>query len=235
MVYHIKTATFEGPLELLLELIEKENLDIAELSLAHVADQYLEYIRNNENISLNNLAEFLAVASRLILIKSRALLPVISCTEEEEEEIKDLTYQLSIYKKFKEASIKLGTLFTANDASYSRESYEQATPAFYPPEGINLFDIKKYFKLVLSEIPSIEKLEEQIVAEVMTLEKKISDLQTIITRRMETYFSEVTSEASDKIEVIISFLAILEMVKQKIVHVEQGDLFEEIKLKISWN
>lgn len=231
MTYYIKTEKFEGPLELLLELIEKENLKITELSLAHVADQYLEHIRSNEGISLSNLAEFLSVASKLILIKSRALLPILQYTEEEEEEIKDLAYQLEMYKKFKEASENIGKLFLAGRVSYSRENSTQAIPAFYPPEGVTALDLKKYFQLVLSEIPVIEKLEEQIVAEVMTLEEKIAHLQEVITRKMETYFSEVTAEASDKVEVIVSFLAMLEMVKQRIIHVEQGGLFEEISIK----
>lgn len=232
MTYHIKTEKFEGPLDLLLDLIEKEKLRINELSLAQVADQYLDYIRGNECIELANLADFLSVASRLILIKSRSLLPILEFTEEEEEEIKDLARQLEEYKKFKEISRSLGRMLYSSRASYSRGSYLGVTSAFFPPENVSAFDLKKYFQLVLSEIPVVDKLEEEIVAEVVTLEEKIAHLQETITNKMEICFSEITSQTSDKIEMIISFLAILEMVKQRIIQVEQGELFEDIKINL---
>lgn len=232
MVYHIKTEKFEGPLDLLLELIEKEKMNITEFSLAHVTDQYLEHIRTNENIHLENLAEFLAVASKLILIKSRALLPFLEFSEEEEEEIKDLATQLAEYKKFKEASLKLGEIAEKKRIAYSREIFSGVKSIFYPPEDLNVYDLKKYFQAILTEIPVIEKLEQEIVSEVMTLEQKIDDLQNFLRQKIETSFSELTANATDKIEVIVSFLAVLEMVKQRIVAVEQGELFKEIKLKV---
>lgn len=232
MVYHIKTEKFEGPLDLLLELIEKEKMNITEFSLAHVADQYLDHIRSNENIHLDNLAEFLAVASKLILIKSRALLPFLEFTEEEEEEIKDLAQQLEEYKKFKEASLKLGTIAERKRIAYSREIFSGVKSIFYPPENLNAYDLKKYFQEILSEIPVIEKLEQEVVSEVMTLEQKIDDFQNFLRQKIETSFSELTANAENKIDVIVSFLAVLEMVKQRIINVEQGELFKDIKLKV---
>lgn len=232
MTYRFKSEKFEGPLDLLLALIEEEKLNIAEVSLARVADQYLEYIKNNENIQLENLAEFLAVATRLILIKSRALLPTLKLTEEEETEIMDLEKQLAEYKKFKEASAKLGQIAQRRRTAYAREGFSGIRATFFPPEGLNAFDLKKYFQLILDEIPLIEKLSEEIVGEVITLEEKITDLQNALRGRIETSFSEITAQAKDKIEVIISFLAMLEMVKQRIIDVEQGELFKEIKLRV---
>lgn len=231
MAYHIKTEKFEGPLDLLLDLIEKEKLRINELSLAQVADQYLDHIRGNERINLANLTEFISVASKLILIKSRSLVPILEFTQEEEEEIKDLARQLEDYKKFKEISQLLGHMLYSPRVSYCREGYTGVTSSFCPPENVNVFDLKKNFQLVLSEIPVIEKLEEEIVAEVVTLEEKIAYLQSVITRKMEACFSDLTDQAMDKVEVIVSFLAILEMVKQRIIHVDQSGVFEEIKIK----
>lgn len=231
-MYNIKLEKFEGPLELLLSLIEEEKMDINELSMARVADQYLEHIKNNTGIHLDNLADFLAIASRLILIKSRSLLPTLKFTEEEEVEIKDLAKQLEEYKKFKEASLKIGKLAETGRLIYSREGYWGIKSVFYPPENINIFDLKKYFQEILANIPIIEKLEEEYVSEVITLEERINDLQNSLRQRAESSFSDITSNAKDKIEVIISFLAMLEMVKQRIVDVEQGELFKEIKLKI---
>jgi len=231
MAYNVKIEKFEGPMDLLLELIEKEKLNITELSLAHVADQYLEHIRANEDIRLENLAEFLSVAAKLILIKSRALLPLLQFTEEEEEEIKDLAKQLEEYKKFKEASIVLGELAEAGRISYARPGYAGVQALFYPPEDINAYDLRKYFQAVLTEIPVVEQLDEEVVREVITLEEKINDLQNTLRQRIEMSFSELTTGATDKIDVILSFLAMLEMVKQRIIDVEQGELFQEIRLK----
>ena len=219
-------------MDLLLSLIEEEKLDITEISLARVADQYLEYIKNNENIQLENLADFLSVASKLILIKSRALLPSLEVTSEEEAEIKDLAKQLEEYKKFKEASMILGKMAERGRISYSREGFSGIKSFFYPPENINAFDLKKYFLSVLAEIPLIEKLEEEIVREVMTLEEKINDLQNVLRQRIETSFADITANAADKIDVIVSFLAMLEMVKQRIIDVDQNELFKEIRMKV---
>ncbi len=231
MVYNVKLEKFEGPLDLLLELIEQEKMNITELSLARVADQYLEHIRNNENIKLENLADFLSVASKLILIKSKALLPLLEFTEEEEEEIKDLARQLEDYKKFKEASMGLGKMSDQGKIAYSREGYSGVQAIFYPPENVNVFDLKKFFQLVLAEIPLVERLEEEVVGDIITLEERINELQNTLRRRVEANFSELVANAPDKIDVIVSFLAMLEMVKQRIIDAEQGELFEEIKLK----
>lgn len=231
-MYQVKLEKFEGPLELLLELIEKEKLSITELNLAHVADQYLDYIRDNQNIHLENLADFLSVAAKLILIKSRALLPILKFSEEEEEEIEDLAHQLAEYKKFKEISAKIGKLAMENRVCFSRLPYQGIRSVFYPPEGINAYDLKKYFQKVLSEIPVVSVLQEEIVGEIITLEERISDLEIALRNKIETCFSELVSQAKDKVDVIISFLAMLEMVKQRIIHVEQKELFQDIKLSM---
>ena len=102
MAYHICLEQFEGPLDLLLSLIEKEKLDITHVSLAKVADQYLKYLETEESISLGNLTAFLSVAARLILIKSRALLPILEFSDEEEESMDDLETRLKVYKRFRE-------------------------------------------------------------------------------------------------------------------------------------
>ncbi|MEK7598538.1 MAG: segregation/condensation protein A [Patescibacteria group bacterium] len=235
MSYHFKLEKFEGPLDLLLELIEKEEMNITELSLSKVADQYLEHIKNNSDIHLENLSDFLSIAAKLILIKSRALLPILQFTDEEEGEIKDLTKQLEEYRKFKEISQRIGKMASFGRIAYSRDGYCGIAPLFYPPAELNIFDLKKNFQAVLAEIPLIEKLEEEYVREVITLEQKINDLQNMLQRKVETHFSEVVSGAKDKIEIIISFLAMLEMVKQKIIEVEQHELFQDIKMKATVN
>jgi segregation and condensation protein A len=234
-MYQVKTDKFEGPMDLLLELIQKEKLEITELSLSRVANEYLEHIKSNQNINLENLADFLSVASRLILIKSRALLPTLKFTEEEEEEIQDLAHQLEEYKKFKEASLKIGEIAKMGKICYSREGFATIKSIFYPPEDFNAYDFRKYFQAILSEIPILEKLSEEIVSEVVTLEEKINELENFLRSKIQSSFSDLVEKSTDKVEVIVSFLAMLEMIKQRIVEVEQEDLFEEIKLSLKNN
>lgn len=235
MAYRIKLDQFEGPLDLLLSLIEEQKLDVTRLSLAKVADQYLQHIGSREDITLGNLADFLTIASKLILIKSKALLPVLELSNEEEAEIKDLETQLAEYKKFKDISYRIGKMFSSPRRSFSRESFLGTRIFFCPPSNVNLFDLKKAFQKILSEIPALEKLEEEMVREIITLEEKIVHLQNMIQKKIETNFSEIVGNAKDKIDVIVSFLAMLELVKQRIINVEQNGLFNEIKLKRAIN
>ena len=231
MVYNIKIEQFEGPLDLLLQLTEQEKLDITRVSLAQIADQYLQYISQAENITLQNLADFLSVASKLILIKSKALLPLLEFSPEEEEEIKDLEHQLAEYKKFKEAAGGLNLLLQNPLRFFARESFLGQGVVFYPPEKITSEDLRKAFSKVLGEIPVVEKLEQEMIKEVLTLEEKIVHLQETLRQKVQTSFAELIANATDKVEVVVSFLAMMEMVKQKLIHVEQGELFSEIRLK----
>ncbi|HEX8974034.1 MAG TPA: segregation/condensation protein A [Patescibacteria group bacterium] len=231
MAYHIKLEQFEGPLDLLLQLTEQEKLDITRVSLAQIADQYLDYISHAQNITLDHLADFLSVAARLILIKSKALLPLLEFTEEEEEEIRDLEHQLAEYKKFKDAAKKVGDLVDAPFVSFTREGFSGLGVVFYPPENMTAEDLKKAFEKVVGEIPVVEKLEQETVRDILTLEEKIVHLQDALRQRAHASFSELIANAKDKVEVVVSFLAMLELVKQRIIHVEQEGLFSEIQLK----
>ena len=170
MAYHIQLPQFEGPLELLLALIEKQKLDVTQVSLAKITDQYLAYIAQEDVISLENLAWFLVIASRLILIKSKALLPLLVFDDEEEEEIVDLEYQLKEYKKFKEAALVLKGMFDANRSMHERSGGFVMQSLFYPPQGLLAGDVYAHFLNVVEDIPVVKKLEEKMVEEVITLE-----------------------------------------------------------------
>lgn len=230
-MYKVRLEQFEGPLDLLLELTSKEKLDITRMSLAKITDQYLEYIERRENVNLQNLADFLDVASKLILIKSKALLPLLVLTEEEEEEIEDLEARLAEYKRFKDASQKLRNLFELNKECFSREGFLNFDSFFCPPENINIDDLKGAYLGLVKEAPEEEVLEQESIEEVVTLEEKISHLHEFIEKRIESSFSQLVAGSKDKVEVVVSFLAMLEMVKQRIISVEQNELFEDIKLK----
>ncbi len=228
--YKIKTDQFEGPLDLLLELIEKEKLDVTRFSIAGVADDFLKFIENNSRINLNNLSEFLLTASQLILIKSKALLPLFDFTEEEEEDIVDLEMRLLEYKKFKEASIEINKLFASSRKCFSRKEQEKIDfRKFVNPrlKGEVLFDL---YKKAVIEVPEEEDIAEKVMEKVVSLEEKMVELKTSLEKRIKIAFAETIKNASGKIDVIVTFLAMLEMVKQKSVMVEQKELFSDILL-----
>jgi segregation and condensation protein A len=229
-MFQVKLPKFEGPLNLLLELIEERRLDITEMSIAKVADDYLEYVRGEENVSLENLAEFVNIASKIILIKSRSILPSLEIAPDEEKEIKDLEEQLKLYKKFKEAGDEIGFLLKSEKRLFSRDYLLGVSAVFSPPKNVSVLDLKKTFQKIVDQIVLPEKLPEEAVRDIITLEEKISELQKTLKMRVEVSFSQLRASAKDKVEIIVSFLALLELVKQRIVSAEQSNLFEEIKI-----
>jgi segregation and condensation protein A len=231
MAYRVHLEKFEGPLDLLLTLIEKEKLDITQVSLAQVADQYLEYLQENTAITLQHMAGFLTIAARLILIKSRALLPVLQFTDDEEESIEDLEYHLRAYKLFREASRRMGQLFMQAQPAFVRESFQGMPVTFYPPKDVSADVLKKHFVSVLGDIPIFEILPKEEIATVISLEERITHLQQSLSERTEASFHEMIRNAEDRVEVIVSFLALLELIKQRFIHVEQDGYFSAIRIK----
>ncbi|MBP7811739.1 MAG: segregation/condensation protein A [Candidatus Moranbacteria bacterium] len=231
MGYHFRLEHFEGPLDLLLSLIEREKLDITTVSLAQIADQYLEHLAAERDVTLENLAAFLSVASRLLLIKSRALLPVLVFTEEEEESVDDLEWRLRQYRLFRDAAMTLGTWFGTRNEAYARESFPESQVVFYPPKGLSADDLARYFRSLLGDIPVYEEIPEKIVEQIVSLEERIVHLQNHVAERLETSFAEFSGSAKSKTDIIISFLALLELVKQCFLIAEQDHLSPGIRLR----
>lgn len=229
-MYTVKLKEFQGPLDLLLKLTEEKKMDITEISLARVTDQYLAYLKNLENIPLEDLANFLVVASRLILIKSRMLLPALELTEEEEEDIEALKRQLEEYKKFKSLAKKIEELTKNKNIAYSREKYRGFKPIFYPPKNFKLEGLKIAFKKVMEEIAFWRKLPEESIKLKISIEDKIKKIQEELSKRVRITFKEMIKKSSSKMDIIISFLALLELVKQKLATTAQDGAFGEIKI-----
>lgn len=216
---------------MLLDLIEKQKLDVTSLSIAKVADDFLDFIENEKSIDLGGLSEFLAVASQLILLKSKALLPLFEFTKEEEEEIENLEERLKEYGKFKEISEKINAQYANSNISFSKDE-ENFTPLrkFVPPE-ITAKEIFEIFASILQEVPTEDLLEEQFMEEIVSLEDKMCQLRATIESRVQIAFHETIRQAENKIEIVITFLAMLEMIKQKIITVKQSGLFGEIMIQ----
>ena len=231
MAFEIKHEKFEGPLELLLELIEKERLSISEISLARVCEEYIQYVRLLEKIDPERLAEFLVIAAQLMLIKSRSLLPDLSFSEEEEQSAEELEQRLIEYQKFRERALLLKKLESERKPIFVRDAYLTFAPVFFPPPQLVLQDMVSAFKTFLAALPKIEKLVEEKIKRVISLEERMRQIRSLVQGAVERAFSEIVKGSAEKIDIIVSFLAILELTKQKFVDVEQRGAFEDIIIK----
>lgn len=229
--HKIKIEQFEGPLSLLLKMIEKEEMDIAEISLAKIADQYVDYIRTSAEIKPEETADFLVVASRLLLIKSRALLPFL-LKPEEEEEIEDLERQLRMYKEFVEAAKKIEKILDKKKFMFAREFNRKiildGANIFSPPKNIDKDELETVFRDVLSRLRPPEKIEEKRLASRVTIDEKINHILQSLLDRIKINFSKIIERAEDKTEVIVSFLAMLELMRQRRINLTQEEMFGEI-------
>ncbi len=229
MSYQIKIEKFEGPLSLLMELIEKRKLSINEVSLAEVTDQYIKYLKKLEGFPLEEVAGFVAIASTLLLIKSASLIPSLSISEEEAGDIKDLERRLQIYAKIRNFAGILGQFF-GQDIMFGREAFVGFNFGFLEPKGVTIEKLFSVMKQIVANLPIKEILPEAVVKKTISLEKKIEEIISKIQHQIELSFANVSSK-SEKVEIIVSFLAVLELIKRGFVVVEQTTLFETIKIK----
>lgn len=229
--FEIKQEKFNGPLDLLLSLIEEKRLEITEVSLASVTDAFLTHLGDIKQAQSSVLADFLVVAAKLLLIKSKALLPTMELTQEEQEDVQDLTKRLEIYRLFKEAGQTLKKMYT-KQILFSREFLLDQSPVFYPPQDLSIEDLKNAFAEIWTEF---QKLNEEVsiekIKKIVKIEEKIKHILELMNRNTTMMFNKVVTK-SEKIEIIISFLAILQMFKEKMILVEQESEFGEIKLSL---
>ena len=235
----VSTEKFSGPLGLLLSLIEREEMDITEISLAKIANEYVSRIQTAQDIGPEEMADFLLVAAKLLYIKSKALLPYLY-NAEEEEEFDDLERQLKMYREFVAASVKIKSLVAADRPLFipafslgRRQRRRQLDlPVFSPPAKLSPAHLHEQF---LALAAGLEKFKEVALAESalepqVNIEEKISLLKTLLLEKLRVNFSLLLTQASSKTEIIVSFLALLELAKQREILFEQSDLFSEIHI-----
>jgi len=221
--------TFDGPIDLLLDLIEKEELDICELSLAKVTHRYLkEASAFSQKPEI--LAEFLVIASKLLYLKSKAILPKEGRDEEKEEEIKDLTNRLLEYKKYKEAAERLAKIMESKIRSFKRPSVKIKVTTFAPPQGFDLDQLVHLFQGIISKMPQ-ETEEEVITVMKITVKEKIDFIRGIIRVEERVSFSQIMGYCKSRYEMVVTFLAVLEVIKQKIVQTKQEKNFFDFVLE----
>ena len=229
--YNVKTQIFEGPLDTLLSLIEKRKLFINDISLAQVADDYITYVKNLENFPIADSAHFILIASTLVLIKSKSLLPTLSLTEEEQGGIDDLQKRLVEYQKYKELSKHLRVRFGKN-IEYIRLPSKEKIVVFAPDKNTTVSKIFEIIKSVIRQIPKKEFIPKAIVEKVISLEEMIESLTERIRKSMRMSFKDFSGHGkAEKLNVIVSFLAVLELVKQGIIRVTQDKEFRDIHME----
>jgi segregation and condensation protein A len=230
--FEIKQEKFSGPLDLLLSLIEEKRLEITEISLAKVTDEFLKYVGDIKKASPGVLADFIVIAAKLLLIKSRALLPTLELSSGEEAEIQDLTKRLEIYRLFKEASQNLNNLYMTRPL-FSREFLFNQMPIFYPPKNLSLNDLREAFQKIWEEFQRLgEEVSIEKIKKIVKIEEKIKDILRLLAKKSNLAFGRAVKK-SEKIEIIITFLAILEMFKERMIIIEQEEAFGEITLVLN--
>jgi segregation and condensation protein A len=234
MTYKVKLELFEGPLDLLLYLIKKEEIDLCDIPIAKITDQYLEYLELMKLLDLDIAGEFLVMAATLIHIKSKMLLPPDETEGAEQEEADpraELVKRLLEYKKFKEAASELSHMET-----HQKNFFSRVGPGFEIPDApanddffeATLFDLITAFTKVLKDIP--KDVFHRVIKDEFTVSEKIHDIIHMLVEKKKLIFTELFRAARSKFEVITIFLALLELIKIREVVVMQHIPFGEIEI-----
>ncbi len=234
MPISVKTPVYEGPLEVLLELIEKRKLLINDISLAAVTDEYIARINALPELPVGETAEFVALAATLLLIKSRSLLPTLELSDDESRDIKELEYRLALYQLIKDASRALERL----DSPYLPEAKaREMEPMYIKDPSATPTSLRAAAQALINGFPSTLTLPKVAVKKIQSLEEVIANMASRVSSAFRMSFKEFakthsTAEiAEQKHTVIVSFLALLELVKQGIIKASQDAHFGDITLE----
>lgn len=231
--YRVTLDVFEGPLDLLLRLIEREELDISRVSLSLVADQYLAHVAQLSETSAANLADFLVIAAKLVLIKSRALLPKMEEEQEEDrdEEGEELEHQLREYKRFKEAAQALRQIEERGLKTYPRIAAPVQPQQRLEPGSVTLADLVAACKRALEAHPIAQPVDQVVAPIVVHIADCIKTITELLRRHRRLRFSTLMRRARSRLEIIVSFLALLELLKQQRLVAVQECTFGEIYIE----
>lgn len=225
----VKTPVYEGPLDLLLELIEKRKLLINDISLAQVTDEYIERVNAAGELPVGETADFVALAATLLLIKSRSLLPTLELSGDEEHDIKELEYRLAVFQIIKEAAAQLRKGFS------SPPLYEGVAkdpePLFVPDASVTPASLYDAAQALIQGFPQFTALPKVMVKKIVSLEEMIDTLSKRVSAALRLSFREFAGKGKEKTEIVVSFLALLELVKQGIIKATQSNQFGDIVLE----
>jgi len=232
--YKVKLEVFEGPLDLLLYLIKQDEIDIYDISLERITGQYLEYLQAFKELNIELAGEFIVMAANLIYLKSRSLLPVDQQPPDEDAAEDDprweLIRQLIEYKKFKEAAAELHARQLEQEKIFAREG-PPTRGAQEPLQlgEIGIFQLIHAFQIVIKRIEARQDVQE-IFAERFSVSEKIDAILQRVAEGARVRFSELFGAAASRLEVVVTFLALLELIRLKQVRATQRTLFDEIEI-----
>ncbi len=218
-------------MDLLLSLIEEQKLNITEIAIAEVTEQFLKHVRSLEQLDPTSLADYLNIAAKLLVIKSRAILPSLEVETDEEDIALDLTEKLLLYKQFKEVAKHLKQLDSRQQQSFTRVLQFEERVYFFPDPTLSLSGLHSAILRTLNSLKELDNLPKAKIREVVSIQEKIEHIQHLLTQQIETKLSTIIASAKNKSEIIITFLALLELTKQKILTVEQEALFTDVTIK----
>lgn len=232
--YQLHLPIFDGPLDLLLHLIEREELDITGVALLAVTDQYLQYLHASDQLNLDALADFISIGARLLLLKSRALLPrpvaEPGAPEEEDDDAGDLTRQLIEYRLFKEAAGRLRDIEVAGLHSYPRIAPPPELPAPTGLDGVTLELLQAMVVDALTRVPEEKEPVVIIRPHRFTVREKVTYLRGRLAAEGRVSFRDVIMACATRMEIIVSFMAVLELIKSRVLDAEQDAVFADIIL-----
>lgn len=229
-IFTVQTKVYAGPLDLLIDLIERRKLLVNDISIAAVTDDYLTYVASLESNPLREMADFVVLASTLLLLKSKSLLPVFELTEAEEESVESLEKRLKHYQLFRQAGKVIETIFGKHRA-YERRFVPHKEFLFLPDKRTTLENLATAMGAVLENLPKKVEKPKVKVRTVVSLEEMIVRLGERIQRQMKLTFKDFTNNTGERSTIIVGFLAVLEMVKQGGVMVRQAAHFHEIEIE----
>jgi len=229
--FYVRTTNFEGPLDLLLTLIEKRKMLVNDVSLAEVADDYLAYVKELERFPVSDSAQFLLVASTLVLIKSKSLLPTLELTQEEQGDAERLEERLQVYSKMRHLVDTVVRRRFGKRVLFARSTTKDIPVVFSPDTQTDTENIKSAMYRVLQRLPKVEYVPETIVQKVVSLEEMIENLTERIQKNIKMSFSDFSGSAKQRVDVVVSFIAMLELVKQGIIDVNQDNQFGAIHME----
>jgi len=224
MIFAVDQEHFSGPLGLLLELLQQKELEITKVSLEKITEDYLGYLEAND-VPPEELADFLVVATRLIYLKSRELMPYLK-TAEEEAEVQSLEDQLRLYRLFLDAAGKIEEQFAGSHVMFAAQKprvVQDEAPAFVASEAVTPTVLHEAFGWVLKRLEPFFALREASMERVKSIEERLDEMRQAIASRASMSFKDVVRGAKSKPEVVVSFLALLELIRRQIVRASQAD------------
>ena len=231
--YKVKLEVFEGPLDLLLYLIKQDEIDIYDISIERITRQYLEYLQTFKELNIELAGEFIVMAANLIYLKSRSLLPIDQqppAEEAEEDDPRwDLIRQLVEYKKFKEAAVDLHLREVEQETIFAREASPMLSENPLRLEEVGVFQLINAFQSVIKRIEARQEVQE-IFGERFSVSEKIDAILRCVAAGATVRFSDLFGAIVSRVEVVVTFLALLELIRLKQVRATQKNVFAEIEI-----